>query len=100
MTTTDLSTRSLLEPRPLDELSRTELRLEVKRARIELASTLNAIEDRLNVPRKMRERTERWGRELDRLRTENPVALAGVAVGVAVVIGGAVWGIVTLVTRD
>lgn len=99
MTTTDVS-RSLLEPRPLSELSRPELRVEVTRARNELASTLNAIEDRLNVPRKVRERTDRWGRELRRLRTENPVALAGVAVGVAVVIGGAVWGIVTLMTRD
>ncbi|KQX05790.1 hypothetical protein ASC59_13605 [Leifsonia sp. Root1293] len=81
-------------------MTRPELRVEVQRARTELAATLNAIEDRLNVSRRMRERTDRWGSELRRLRDENPVALAGVAVGVAVVIGGAVWGIVTLVTRD
>jgi hypothetical protein len=94
MTTTEIANP---EPR---KLSREELRSEVVRARVELADTLNAIEDKLNVPRKLQRRTDRWSHELRRMRAENPLALAGVAVGAVAVIGGLVWGIVAVVTRD
>jgi hypothetical protein len=94
MTTTEIANP---EPR---KLSREELRSEVVRARVELADTLNAIEDKLNVPRKLQRRTDRWSHELRRMRGENPLALAGIAVGAVAVIGGLVWGIVMVVTRD
>lgn len=94
MTTTEIANP---EPR---KLSREELRTEVVRARLDLADTLNAIEDKLNVPRKLQRRTDRWNQQLRRMRAENPLALAGVAVGAVVVIGGLVWGIVAVVTRD
>ncbi|MET0975727.1 MAG: hypothetical protein ABWX82_08655 [Leifsonia sp.] len=71
-----------------------------EQARAELVSTLNAIEDKLNVPRKIKRTTDHWGHRLRVLRAENPAALAGIAVGVAVVLGGAVWGIVKVVSRD
>ena len=92
MTTTDLSTRSLLEPRPLDELSRPELRLEVKRARTELASTLNAIEDRLNVPKRVNEITDKAKRSYE----SNPVPWIVGATAVAIsVVGLVAWALLS-----
>jgi hypothetical protein len=46
----------------------------------------------LNVPKRASER-------IQRLRKDNPAALAGLAVGAAVAVAGAVWGIVVLVRR-
>ena len=67
-------------------------RSDVNRARAELAATVDAIGYKLNVPQRTRER-------FDRLRKENPVALAGIAAGAAVAGAGAVWGIVRLIRR-
>ncbi|MDR6972453.1 DUF3618 domain-containing protein [Leifsonia shinshuensis] len=67
-------------------------RSDVDRARAELAATVDAIEYKLNVPKRASER-------IQRLRKDNPAALAGLAVGAAVAVAGAVWGIVVLVRR-
>jgi len=67
-------------------------RSDVDRARAELAATIDAIQYKLNVPQRTAER-------IRRLQKENPVALAGIAVGVAVAVGGAVWGVVRLIRR-
>ncbi|MGO4533951.1 DUF3618 domain-containing protein [Leifsonia sp. 2MCAF36] len=67
-------------------------RSDVDRARAELAATVDAIEYRLNVPKRASER-------LQRLRKENPAALAGIVAGAVVAVAGAVWGIVRLIRR-
>lgn len=67
-------------------------RRDVERARTELAATLDAIEYKVNVPKRTAER-------IQAMRRDNPVALAAIAAGVAVAVGGAVWGIVRLVRR-
>ncbi|MBN9630193.1 DUF3618 domain-containing protein [Leifsonia sp. TF02-11] len=67
-------------------------RSDVERARAELAATVDAITYKLNVPKRTAERVQR-------LRDDNPLALVGLAVGVAVAVGGAVWGIVAAVRR-
>ncbi|MGN6762090.1 MAG: DUF3618 domain-containing protein [Leifsonia sp.] len=67
-------------------------RSDVDRARAELAATMDAIEYKLNVPKRTAERVQR-------LRAENPVALAGIAAGAVAAVAGAVWGIVRLVRR-
>ncbi|MEN0086339.1 MAG: DUF3618 domain-containing protein [Leifsonia sp.] len=67
-------------------------RSDVDRARAELAATIDAIEYKLNVPKRTAER-------IQRLRKENPAALVGLSVGVAVAVGGIVWGVVRLVRR-
>jgi ElaB/YqjD/DUF883 family membrane-anchored ribosome-binding protein len=64
----------------------------VEKARAELAATIDAIQYKANVPARAAERFRR-------LRDENPMALVGVAVGVAVVVGGAVWGIIAASRR-
>ncbi len=65
---------------------------DVDRARAELAATLDAIEYKLNVPKRAAER-------IQSLRRDNPTALAGLAVGVALAVGGIVWGAVKLTRR-
>ncbi|MFF1571547.1 DUF3618 domain-containing protein [Leifsonia sp. NPDC058292] len=59
-------------------------RSDVERARADLASTLDAIEYKLNVPKRATERFER-------LRKNNPLALVGIAVAVASAVAGVVW---------
>lgn len=56
---------------------------DVRAARAELVAALDAIQDKLNVPKRIRIATE-----------ENPLGLAAVGVGVAAAIAGAVWLIV------
>jgi hypothetical protein len=67
-------------------------RSDVDRARAELAATMDAIEYKLNVPKRTAERVQR-------LRAENPVALAGIAAGAVAAVAGAVWGVVRLIRR-
>ncbi|GIT81825.1 hypothetical protein LLS1_34940 [Leifsonia sp. LS1] len=67
-------------------------RSDVDRARAELAATLDAIEYKLNAPKRATERVKR-------MAADNPLAFAGVAAGVAAAIGGVVWGVVRLTRR-
>ena len=67
-------------------------RSDVDRARADLAATVDAITYKLNVPQRTAERVRR-------LRDDNPLALLGIAVAVAVAVGGAVWGIVAASRR-
>ena len=59
-------------------------RSDVDRLRAELAQTIDAIEYKLNVPKRVTERVRRLNRD-------NPFALVGIVVGVAAAIGGVVW---------
>lgn len=55
----------------------------VRAARADLVATLDAIQDKFNVSKRIRIATE-----------ENPLGLAAVGIGVAAAIAGAVWLIV------
>ncbi|WP_345762930.1 hypothetical protein [Diaminobutyricibacter sp. McL0608] len=72
----------------------TEPLSDVEKARADLTATIGAIEDKLNVPMQARLATERAGRRLNGLRTENPVAFGAAVAGAAALVGGAVWLIV------
>ena len=67
-------------------------RSDVDRARAELAATVEAIEYKLNVPKRAAE-------TIDRLRRDNPLALAGIAAGAVAATALAVWGVVRLIRR-
>ncbi|PPL19683.1 hypothetical protein GY24_04705 [Microterricola pindariensis] len=69
------------------------------RARADLAATLDAIEDKLNVPKQIGLAAERGTERVRRLAAENPIALGAIALGAAAVVGLGVWGIVRAVTR-
>ncbi len=64
-----------------------------EQARAELVSTLNAIEDKLNVPRKVSRAVARGKVTVARLQRENPTALVAGIAAVAVVAGAAAWAI-------
>jgi hypothetical protein len=65
-----------------------------EQARAELVATLNAIEDKLNVPRKVSRAVARGKVAAAKLQRENPAAFIGGIAAVAVVAGTAAWGIV------
>lgn len=84
---------------PVQKRSRAELQRDADRARAELAATLDAIEDRLNLPKQARLATQRTGRQLRRLASENPLALGAIAVAVATSVGTAVFAVVRAVQK-
>lgn len=69
--------------------------LEVMRARGELTRALDAIEDKLNVPKRVREAVQR----ADRFRKRNPIGFAGAVAGVASAVAGATWVAVTVLRK-
>ena len=71
--------------------SKAELRQTAQAARAELASTLDAIEYKLNVPKQVKLKTRRANDKMKRLGKDNPPALIAVALGAATVVGTAVW---------
>lgn len=76
-----------------------ELRADAARARAELASTLNALDHKLNVPKQIRITRRRITLGLHKLGEDNPVALLGVAVAAAFAAGTAVWLAVRKITE-
>ncbi|KZX21904.1 DUF3618 domain-containing protein [Rathayibacter tanaceti] len=89
-------------PRFVDpaELQPGQLKADIERARSELAATLDAIEDRINVPRKVRAAQRALQRKLQVVRRRNPSALIAGAVGAAAAVGLVAWGIAKQITED
>jgi len=78
---------SLDKPNP----SKAALRVKSTEARAALASTLDAIEYKLNIPKQLRITRRRVTRSLHELGEENGLALIGIALGAATVVGTVVW---------
>jgi hypothetical protein len=70
-----------------------------ERARADFAGTLNALEDRLNVPKQVRIKSARAKVQLRRFANEQPVAAIAAAVGVVAAVGVTVWLVVRAVTK-
>jgi hypothetical protein len=68
-----------------------DLRTEAHAARSEVASTLDAIEYKLNIPKQIKINGRRLTYGLRKLGESNPAALAGIAAAAASVAGGVVW---------
>lgn len=100
MTATDTRQLSKRDTKVRDRnLTRLEARVNSERARAEFAGTLNALEDKLNVPKQLRVKTDRAKVELRRFANEQPVAAVAVAVGVVAAVGVTVWLVVRAATR-
>ncbi|AND15561.1 DUF3618 domain-containing protein [Rathayibacter tritici] len=89
-------------PRFVDpaELTPGQLKADIERARSELAATLDAIEYKVNVPRKLRMAQRNLGRKLRVVRRENPSALIAGAVGAAAAVGLVAWGIAKQIIEE
>lgn len=77
--------------------SRAELQADAVRARAELAATLDAIEDKLNVPKQIGLAADRTQARVRRMAAENPLALGAVALAAATAVGLGVWAIIRAV---
>ena len=69
--------------------------LEVLRARGELTRTLDLIEDKLNVPKRVRASIRR----ADEFRRRNPVAFVGAVASIAGAVAGVTWFAVAVLRR-
>lgn len=81
-------------------LTRLQARQNSELARAEFASTLNALEDKLNVPKQVGRATARLKARAQRFADEQPGAAAAVAVGVAAAVGATVWLVVRAIVAD
>lgn len=72
-----------------------ELRSDIESTREKLAQTLDAIEDRLNVPKQAKQYAVRAREAWDKLNKENPVVVYATAGAVVLAAGGLVaWRLV------
>ncbi|WP_139415528.1 DUF3618 domain-containing protein [Agromyces laixinhei] len=81
-------------------LTRVQARVASQQARAQFAETLDALEDKLNVPKQIGLRTERARVKLRAFYEERPVAAITAAAGVAVAVGGLVWLVVRAKLED
>lgn len=75
-------------------LTRVQARIASQQARADFSATLNALEDKLNVPKHVGRRIQRAKRDLRRFADEQPGAAIASAAGVVAAVGVAVWLIV------
>ncbi|MGX5696136.1 DUF3618 domain-containing protein [Agromyces soli] len=75
-------------------LTRVEARAASEKARAEFAATLDALEDKLNVPKQVGIRVDRLKVKAKAFYDEQPVAAVAAAAGIAAAVGGLVWLIV------
>lgn len=80
-------------------VSRVQARINVERARSDFASTLNALEDKLNVPKQVSRASARTKVKLRRFAKEQPAAAVAAAASVALAVGGAVFLAVRAVAK-
>jgi hypothetical protein len=101
MTATETGQLSKRDAKTRDRnMSRLEAKLNSERARAEFASTLNALEDRLNVPKQVGIRVDRAKVRLRRMADEEPGKAIALAVGVAAAVGVTVWLVVRSVANS
>lgn len=81
-------------------LTRLQARQNSELARAEFASTLNALEDKLNVPKQLSRATARLKERVQRFTDEQPGVALGVAIGVAAAVGATVWLVVRAIVDD
>lgn len=75
------------------------LRAHRAQTRAQLASTLDALEDKVNVPKQLGKASRKFGCRVQTLRRENPVLLAGIAAGVVAAIGVTAYVVVKLTSK-
>ncbi len=72
-------------------LSPAQRREQAVRARNELVRTLDALEARLNLPRRITRRVQDVKKNLKKLGTDNPAAFSAIALGTLTAAGALVW---------
>lgn len=88
-----------VNPSSVSGLSKEELTAYVARTRAELAATLDAVEEKVNVPKQLDRAASRLKAKLRTMRQENPVALAAIGAGTIAVAGMVVYAGYRCMTR-
>lgn len=83
----------------VEQLSKDELAEHVASTRARLASTLDALEDKANVPKQLKKGATAQAVRLRKLRREKPLVFAAVVVGGAAVTAGILALVVKSVTK-
>ncbi|WP_395244762.1 hypothetical protein ACGGZK_02890 [Agromyces sp. MMS24-K17] len=81
-------------------LTRLQARLNVEAARGDFVGTLNALEDRLNFPKRIDRAKQRAVKRVRKFADEQPVAAAAAAVGLVAAAGGVIWLVVRNATKS
>lgn len=90
----------MTEPRTdVSSMKPDQLAAHLAATRANLASTLDALEDKVNVPKRLGKASRVFGRKVQTLRRENPLLLAGIAVGVVAAIGATAYLVVKISAR-
>ncbi|MBK5238033.1 MAG: DUF3618 domain-containing protein [Actinomycetales bacterium] len=76
-----------VNPSSVSGLTQEGLTAHLKRTRAELAATLDAVEEKVNVPKRLDKAAARMKAKLRTMRQENPVALAAIGAGAIGVVG-------------
>jgi hypothetical protein len=83
----------------VEQLSKDELAAHVASTRARLASTLDALEDKANVPKQLKKGATAQAVRLRKLRRDKPLVFAAVVVGGAVVAAGILALVVKSATK-
>lgn len=87
------------EPSYVSTLSNAELKDYILATREALAHNLDTVEDRANPAKALERTTKKLKKKIDTMKEEQPIALAAIGVGVAAVVGLAIFGIVRYFRR-
>ena len=83
-----------------DQMSRAELQAQLEETRQRLASNLDALEDKLNVPKQLGKASTKFKRRMNTMREENPLGFAGVVVAGVVAVGLTGYLVVKIASRS
>jgi len=83
-----------------DQMSRAELQAQLEETRQRLASNLDALEDKLNVPKQLGKASTKFRRRMNTMREENPLGFAGVVVAGVVAVGLTGYLVVKIASRS
>jgi hypothetical protein len=77
-----------------------QLLIDIASGRTELKATLDAIEDKVNVKKKVANGARCAGNALRELQNERPVVFVALGVGVALAVGAVAWLSVRAILKD
>lgn len=83
----------------VSRLSQDELKAHLARTRNDLAATLDAVEEKVNIPKRLDKAAVRLKAKLRVMKQENPVALAAIATGAVALAGVIVYAGFRSLTR-
>lgn len=83
-----------------EQMSQKELKAQLEQTRQRLASNLDALEDKLNVPKQLGKASTKFKRRMNTMRDENPLGFAAVVAASIVAVGLTGYLVVKIASRS